>query len=173
MRTPVRIERSKAAARKPEPHTVAHTLLIAAANKSSRGASRALLRSFGIGLVEWRVLRMLAVEGQSAATRLCAELDLDKAAVSRSLSTLEQLGCISRAPDARDARTRRLGLTAAGSALYRRIVKVADARERGLFAGFNPEEITTLTGLLDRLHRNAVEMNREDETPQPRTPRRS
>ena len=172
MTTSAKNERPKPAARQPEPHAVAHTLLIAAANKSSRGASRALLRAFGIGLVEWRVLRMLALDGQSAATRLCVELDLDKAAVSRSLSTLEQLGCISRAPDARDARTRRLGLTPGGSALYRRIVKVADARERGLFAGFSPEEIATLTGLLDRLHRNAVEMNREDEAPQAGAPRR-
>ena len=75
MRTPVRIERSKAAARQPEPHTVAHTLLIAAANKSSRGASRALLRSFGIGLVEWRVLRMLDTTGLDQVLPLCGSVE--------------------------------------------------------------------------------------------------
>jgi len=155
--------RSKAAAGRSEPHSLAHDLLIAAANKSSRGASRALLKQFGIGLVEWRILRLLGGEGETAASRICAELDLDKAAVSRSLAVLERLGCISRTADARDGRTRALSLTTGGVALHRRVLEIADRRERGLFKGFAPEDIAQLSGLLGRLHENAVEMIRRDE----------
>jgi DNA-binding MarR family transcriptional regulator len=163
--------RSKAAARRSEPHSLTHDLLIAAANKASRGASRALLKTFGIGLVEWRILRLLGGEGQTAASRICAELDLDKAAVSRSLAVLEELGCISRTADVRDGRTRLLGLTPPGVILHRRVVKVAEARERGLFAGFSAQELATLSRLLGRLHENAAEMIRRDEaTPIGRKP---
>jgi DNA-binding MarR family transcriptional regulator len=149
---------------------LAHDLLIASANKSSRGASRALLKSFGIGLVEWRILRLLGGDGETAASRICTELDLDKAAVSRSLAVLERLGCIARKADARDGRTRLLGLTPGGVALHRRVVEVADRRERGLFKDFGSDEVVTLTGLLRRLHDNAAEMIRRDEAA-PRSPR--
>jgi DNA-binding MarR family transcriptional regulator len=155
--------RHKATARRAEPHRVAHDLLISAANKSSRGASRALLSQFGIGLVEWRILRLLGGEGQTAATRICTELDLDKAAVSRSLTVLERLGAISRTADLRDGRTRVLGLTKAGVALHRRVVDVADRRERGLFKDFSAGDVAILTDLLARLQGNAVEMIRRDE----------
>lgn len=155
--------RSKAAARRSEPQSLAHDLLIAAANKVSRGASRALLKTFGIGLVEWRILRLLGGDGKTAASRICTELDLDKAAVSRSLAVLERLGSISRAADARDGRTRLLGLTPAGLDLHRQVVAVADRREKALFKGFAPEDVVTLAGLLRQLHENATEMIRRDE----------
>lgn len=155
--------RSKVAARRSEPHGLAHDLLVTAANKAARGASRALLNQFGIGLVEWRILRLLGGDSQTAASRICSELDLDKAAVSRSLAVLERLGCISRTADLRDGRTRVLGLTPGGVALHRRVFEVADRRERGLFKGFAPEDIAALTRLLGRLHDNAVEMIRRDE----------
>ena len=145
------------------PHTHAYDLLTGAANKVSRGASRAFIRRFGVGLVEWRILRLLQAHGETAANEVSNVLELDKAAVSRSLALLEQRGCVSRSTDRRDARRRLLGLTPGGASLQRRMAKVAEARAQGVFEGFNASDEATLVGLLQRLYDNAAALNRADE----------
>jgi DNA-binding MarR family transcriptional regulator len=156
---------AKVAARGPEPHKRALDLLNSAANKTSRGASRELIRAFGIGLVEWRILRLLGPHGTSTANLIGADLDLDKAAISRSLATLERLGWISRVPHPKDGRTRPLGLTPSGVDLYWRVAPVAQARERELFEGFTAEDISALSRLLERLYDNAARTAaREDDS---------
>ena len=145
------------------PHTHAYDLLTSTSNKVSRGASRAFISKFGVGLVEWRILRLLQAGGETAANKVSSILELDKAAVSRSLALLEQRGCISRSTDRNDARRRLLGLTAGGASLQRRMAKVAEARAHGVFKGFAEDDEATLIGLLQRLYQNAAELNQADE----------
>jgi DNA-binding MarR family transcriptional regulator len=129
------------------------------ANKISRGGSRVYLKLFGIGIIEWRILSTLAHSPQSTANAICAAIDLDKAAASRSIQVLERLGYVGTATDPDDGRKRTVSLTPPGQALHDRAVKVALQREQQLLAGFTDGERETFLSLLRRMHSNAVEMD--------------
>lgn len=137
-------------------------LISSIANKISRGGSRVYLRLFGIGIIEWRILAVLADHPHCTANVICNVIELDKAAASRSVQVLERHGYIQTAVDAADARKRTLSLTTSGTALYRRAVKVALLREQQLLAGFTEHEREMLLGLLRRMHANALEMDQFD-----------
>lgn len=129
------------------------------ANKISRGGSRIYLKLFGIGIIEWRILSVLAHNPQSTANVICNAIDLDKAAASRSIQVLERLGYVATATDPGDGRKRTVSLTAPGQALHDRAIKVALRREQQLLDGFSDAERDTFLGLLRRMHVNAVEMD--------------
>lgn len=121
------------------------------ANKLATGASLSYRKHFGIGVVEWRLLALLAVENNISANRMCQVIGLDKSAVSRSLQALEAAGNVSGQVDSKDARRYSVSLTPQGRALHDRVLKVALERERRLLSDFSPAEVDTLVGLLARM----------------------
>lgn len=134
------------------------------ANKISRGGSRVYLKLFGIGIIEWRILSVLADNPQTTANAICAVMDLDKAAASRSIQVLERLGYVGTATDPGDGRKRTVVLTPAGQSLHDRAIKVALRREQQLLSGFTDSEREVFLSLLRRMHANAVEMDSFDYT---------
>lgn len=130
-------------------------------NAVSRGASRLYLREFGVGIIEWRVMSMLAVEPSIMANRICAVISLDKAAASRSLKILEELGYIASAVSA-DPRRRSYALTPSGQAMHDRIIQVALQRENRLLAGMSPQDRDHLVRLMRVMLKNVPDVNRED-----------
>ncbi|MEH6367507.1 MAG: MarR family winged helix-turn-helix transcriptional regulator, partial [Pseudomonas marincola] len=86
-------------------------LLTFLTNNMSSGASACYRKHFGIGIVEWRVLAMLAVEDHISANRIVQVIGLDKGAVSRSLQMLEREGFVSTEVDSKDARRHTVTLT--------------------------------------------------------------
>ena len=62
------------------------------ANKWARSSSALYLNLFGIGIVDWRLMGLLAVEPWIQASRVDEVVGMDKGAVSRSLQTLEKRG---------------------------------------------------------------------------------
>jgi DNA-binding MarR family transcriptional regulator len=123
-------------------------------NALSSGASSLYLRRFGVGVGEWRVLSMLAVEPGIRAARICAVVALDKGAVSRSLKRLVALGCVAGAVDGGDPRARRWRLTEAGRALHDRILEVALERERRLIDGADPDDVEAFLRVMRLMRRN-------------------
>ncbi|CAM3593923.1 HTH-type transcriptional regulator PecS [Pseudomonas reidholzensis] len=134
-------------------------LLTFLANKLATGASLCYRKHFGIGVVEWRMLSMLAVESDITANRICQAIGLDKSAVSRSLQTLEAAGRVRSQVDPKDARSYSVSLTEAGKALHDRVLKVAMERERRLLSGLSAAEVDTLVDLLGRLHAQVPYVN--------------
>lgn len=134
-------------------------LLTFLSNKLATGASHCYRKHFGIGVVEWRVLSMLAVENHITANRICQVIGLDKSAVSRSLQSLEAAGYVSGQVDTVDARRYTVSLTDNGQALHDRVLKVALERERRLLSDLSPAEVDVLVNLLGRLHSNVGYVN--------------
>lgn len=132
------------------------------ANKLAAGASQCYRKHFGIGVVEWRMLSMLAVENGITANRICQVIGLDKSAVSRSLQALEAAGYVSSAVDPRDARRNTVSLTSSGRELHDRVLKVALERERRLLSGLSRKEVDALIQLLGRLHAQVNNVNDYD-----------
>lgn len=120
-------------------------------NRLSSGASQIYLRRFGVGINEWRVLSMLALESRITAARVGQALGLHKAIVSRSVHDLESKKLLHFAFESGQ---RLLELTERGLALHDEMVVVALARERMLLAGFSERERETLLGYLRRMHAN-------------------
>jgi DNA-binding MarR family transcriptional regulator len=129
------------------------------ANKLATGASLSYRKHFGIGVVEWRLIALLAVEDNITANRICQVIGLDKSAVSRSLQALETAGRISGKVDSKDARRYTVSLTAEGKALHDRVLKIALERERRLLSDFSPAEVDTLVDLLGRLQTKVAYVN--------------
>jgi DNA-binding MarR family transcriptional regulator len=71
--------------------------------------------------------------------------------VSRAMQGLEARGIVSRKLDPDDRRERIVSLTAAGRALYRRIVPYALEREAKLLAVLTPEEAEVLDRAMRKL----------------------
>jgi len=135
--------------------------LTAIANKASRGASRIYLDLFGIGINEWRILANLKIRPGMSANTICAESGLDKAAVSRSLRSLEEAGRVT-ADDGSEARGRQLRLTASGEALHDQVIRVALHRENLLLDGFTKQERRQLYAFIRRLRVNVEAANNID-----------
>jgi DNA-binding MarR family transcriptional regulator len=121
------------------------------AGKISTGASAIYRPKFGVGITDWRIMAMLASAPWISAARICTVTGLDKAAVSRSVRTLQQMGAIDVRQDASDQRRQTIALTRKGVALHDRIVQLAITREQKLMAGFSAAERRTLTEFLLRL----------------------
>lgn len=137
------------------------------ANKLSAGASQCYRENFGIGIVDWRILSMLAVEEHIPAQRICQVVGLDKSVVSRALAQLEKDGFVRAEADLRDARKTVVSLTAPGLALHNRVLVIATARESLLLAEFTPKEQDELVRLLNVMHRRVEQVNSYKPPPAP------
>lgn len=137
-------------------------LLTFLANKLSRGASALYRKHFGVGIIEWRVMSLLAIEPGITAARICHVIGLDKGPASRALSALRKRALVEEERDPRDQRRRLAALTPAGRALHDRIIAVALERERLLLDCLGPAEREALIALLNRLHANLDAVKRAD-----------
>jgi DNA-binding MarR family transcriptional regulator len=123
-------------------------------NALSATASTVYRADFGIGVTDWRVLSTLAQEPDIAASRIVALVALDKAAVSRSLSALAELGIAQAKPGKRDPRRKAWRLTAKGWRLHDAVLARALERERALIHGIDPEDMAACLRAMRRMRAN-------------------
>lgn len=126
-------------------------LLTFLTNKMSSGASACYRKHFGIGIVEWRVLSMLALESHITANRMVQVIGLDKSAVSRALQLLEREGYTTSEVDVQDARRYTVALTEKGYELHDRVLVTALERESLLLSDLDSEEVKLLISFLHRM----------------------
>jgi DNA-binding MarR family transcriptional regulator len=144
-------------------------LLTFVSNKLSHGASNLYRRKFGVGVTEWRIISLLAVEPKITAQRMCHVIGIDKALTSRTLEILQKANYIRVEPDRDDNRKRTVSLSPSGLKLHDRIIKVALERERLLLTDLTKPEVEILVTLLRRIHASVDAVNAYD----PGTPQKS
>ncbi|MGV2071176.1 MULTISPECIES: MarR family winged helix-turn-helix transcriptional regulator [Rhizobium/Agrobacterium group] len=110
-------------------------------NALSRGASSVYRERFGIGISEWRAVSMLAIEPNITAGRICDVINLDKAAASRALATLDEQGYLDSEVSETDPRKKRWRLNQRGYDLHEEIMRIALAREETLIEGADPQDL--------------------------------
>jgi DNA-binding MarR family transcriptional regulator len=143
-----------AAAPRLVPDRHASFLVVALANRLSASASRAYMRQFGVGVMEWRAMALLAANPGITANQIAHTSGVDKSAVSRAIHLLVKRGDVHVAEDQNDNRRALLTLTPAGLALHDRIIFASLERERLLLTGLNDKERGALFDLLKRLNVN-------------------
>jgi DNA-binding MarR family transcriptional regulator len=131
-------------------------------NKWARGSSQIYLKRFGIGINEWRVLSLLAVESETTANRICAVIGMDKAAAGRSLELLHKAGYASFKSNDKDKRSKLVAPTKSGLILHDKIFKIALKREKLLLDNFSKTDVETLISLLNRMKTNVVHLQAHD-----------
>jgi len=106
---------------------------------------------FSLSRQEWRILAVLGARSELATKEIGRLTTLDKMNVSRAMQALDARGIVRRTRDPDDGRERIVALTAAGRALYRKIVPFALEREAALLSVLTPQEIATLDQVMCKL----------------------
>ncbi len=118
------------------------------ANRLGRSASPHFRRKFGIGLIEWRIIHVLGFESPLSAQALSLRTDFDKAAISRSLQVLDQLGWIEIKRTGRSQPRKLISITPEGRAGRDQVVSLSLARQDQIFAEVAPEKIEAFQEVL-------------------------
>jgi DNA-binding MarR family transcriptional regulator len=112
-------------------------------------------REFGLSIQEWRVMTVVADAPGINAKEIGRRTAMDKVAVSRAITSLLTSRRLERRTHDEDRRHSELYLTAAGEAVYRRIVPMALAEEARLLKTLSASEREQLNVLLSKLARAA------------------
>ncbi len=116
-----------------------------------REAEAEYLHTFGLRLVECRIIGMAGGAEPVTLKRVCADLGLDKAHASRVVAGLVTRGLLRREANAADGRAPALRPTAEGALLRARIYGVAAARNERLMAAIPERRRGAFLRDLDRL----------------------
>ncbi|MCO6384640.1 MarR family winged helix-turn-helix transcriptional regulator [Oceanicola sp. 502str15] len=129
-------------------------LLNAVASAWGRQTSAIYRRDFGLGLTDWRVLAMLNIEPGITASRVCDVIRMDKAAVSRSLKTLNEMGHLRHEQPGADPRKRLWWLSDRGLQVHAEILAVALGCEADLIRDIAPEDLETFLKVMRQMLAN-------------------
>jgi DNA-binding MarR family transcriptional regulator len=133
--------------------------LSVAANAVSTLIAAAYKGRFDLPIPQWRLIAILSEHASLTQQQLVPLSTMDKQTVSRAARSLMQRELIARAANPLDRRAHRLGLTAAGRRLYRRLAPLALAYERQLLAGFSARRVATLQRQLLELEQAAQRLS--------------
>lgn len=109
----------------------------------------------GLSRDEWRVLTAAGAAPTQPTRAIAEQTGLDKVAISRAASRLEERGLIWRGADRTDRRIKNLSLTQDGAAALEEIERLAREREAWLLEPLSAEEREVLERLLTRLAERA------------------
>ena len=110
-------------------------------------------RKGGITEQQWRVIRVLHLDGEIGATTLAQRSYLLAPSLSRILKDLEAAGYVRRRLGSKDTRQSLLSLTPRGSATVTRAAPFLDGIHREIARRFGPTRVQELLTLLAGLER--------------------
>lgn len=113
--------------------------------------ARAHANAFKLQTPEWRILAILGRFGEMAPGGVAEYTAMDKARVSRTVTSLMTSGLVLRGSDPFDRRRAFLRLTARGQELYAAIVPLVLAAEAELFKDLTDVERATLEATIAKL----------------------
>ena len=130
--------------------------VIAIANKIVSSASQSYMQHYHIGIMEWRVMALLAAESGITAKDITITSGVTAGSVSRAIQSLARRGYVRVAADHADNRRDLLMLTRTGRALHNRVIRSSLERERLLLTGFSNAQRSALLKALERLNANVA-----------------
>jgi homoprotocatechuate degradation regulator HpaR len=110
-------------------------------------------RKGGVTEQQWRVIRVLYLDGEMDAAELARRSYLLAPSLSRILKDLEATGFLKRRPGERDSRQSLLSLSAKGSAVVTGAAPFLDRIHREIARRVGPGRVEELLALLDELER--------------------
>ena len=108
--------------------------------------SHELRRRFGLGTNDWRVISALAIRPGASATEVTDFIGVNKAVVSKSVTTLAERELIALVDGPRGSRP--LYLTPAGAQMHAEMLPVSTIGQDIILDGMDPAHVTALNTLL-------------------------
>ena len=133
------------------------------ANKMGMWESRIYSENFEVGVQEWRILAVLAGNGEGTAREICETTLMDKGNVSRAIKKLVRTGRVREITDKKDKRSTVLVMTDKGYEIYGKIKELSDAREQKILASLTASERRSLPIILTKLNGVIEELLQETE----------
>ena len=100
---------------------------------------------------QFGLLRFLWEEDGITQVELSNRSQIDRTTIGGLIDRLEQSGLLQRLPHPDDRRAYRISLTARGKSLEAELTPLAEELHRKILAPLSPEEIETLTAILQKL----------------------
>jgi DNA-binding MarR family transcriptional regulator len=150
---------SLAAPLTPLAHGSVAILVTSLATRLNRGATSHYGRHFAIGMAEFRVVMALGLTKGLNIGELALSAEVDKAAASRALRTLQQRGLVDLEKTATRGRAAIVHLTPDGRVFAHAIRKSAAEREKSLTSVLSAKELELTVTALHKLMGGVQEMN--------------
>ncbi|MFT4307644.1 MAG: MarR family winged helix-turn-helix transcriptional regulator [Microbacterium sp.] len=132
-----------------DPENFTPRLLALLSNALVWRESNELRRRFGLGTNDWRVISVLALRPGSPATEVSEFIGVNKAVVSKSVTTLLRRGLIVLMDGPRGSRP--MYLTAAGVEMHDDMLPISMRGQEIVLAHLSEAEIERLNSLLRRM----------------------
>ena len=129
--------------------------LAGTANRLNRSASIFYRSRFGIGVQEWRLVLVLGRKDKMMVGDAAVAADVDAAAASRALKSLNNMGLVTLEMTSSRGRATMVSLTDHGLALYRQLTEAGKKRAEAILDGLTRQEVDQLNDLLGRVMVNA------------------
>lgn len=129
-------------------------------NRVVAGAAPALRKRTGLSVTEARIVFQVGASRLTTANQLAKSLGLDKAAISRAIHRLIELGLVTSGRDPDHAARNLLALTETGEALCELITHFTFAREKHLLNVLTEEEQSQFLDSLRKILKNVEAVNK-------------
>lgn len=124
---------------------------------AQRNYLRPYISKLGLGSGQPKLLAYLNTHGPCQQTQLAKYFEIDRAAVSRMLETLERGGFLTRKTDEENRRADIIEITQKGKAACKAWKVHCDEMEQVLLKGFGEEEKAAFAAYLTRAYQNLKE----------------
>lgn len=140
---------------------------------TGRLVTRLLERCYGITRREWGVLMWLSHAPGVSPSQLADALALDRARISRAVSSMQTKGLLRKTPDASNRRTTPLHLSAAGQQLHDELLPQIRAINMALVSALDSNAVTALDRSLQKLQQHAIALEQQYDRSATYSPRQS
>ena len=114
-----------------------------------------VMKPLGLYSSEWAVLNFVANHDSFPQSDIAAALEIEGAAISKTLSKMEQKGLIART-SSQDKREKRISLTEKGRELYPLAAQAAERHRSAVLAGLSRDDrqqmLSFIQSMLDHIH---------------------
>ena len=114
-----------------------------------------VMKPLGLYSSEWAVLNFVAKHDSFPQSDIAAALEIEGAAISKTLSKMEQKGLIVRT-SSQDKREKRISLTEKGRELYPLAAQAAGNHRSAVLAGLSRDDrqqmLSFIQSMLDHIH---------------------
>ena len=114
-----------------------------------------VMKPLGLYSSEWAVLNFVAKHDSFPQSDMAAALEIEGAAISKTLSKMEQKGLIVRT-SSQDKREKRISLTEKGRELYPLAAQAAGNHRSAVLAGLSRDDrqqmLSFIQSMLDHIH---------------------
>ena len=95
---------------------------------------------------------------EQSQIQLAKAIGIEQPSLVRTLDQLEEKGLITRHTCANDRRAKRIKLTEEAAPIIKEVNDVITMTRSEILSGISPEEVTLLTGLVERLEQNIIHL---------------